>query len=440
MTMLRSAPTWPDYHAVWRWHFYAGLFCIPFVVFLALTGSIYLFRPQIEALLDRPYTHLTASGPRLPPSRIAATAVAQVPGGVLAGYQLPLRPQDAVQVLVSKGGAQTRLYINPYNGQSLHSVIETARPMQVLARLHGELLAGDRGSNLVELAACWAIVMILSGLYLWWPRGRSVLSLLWPRGGRWFVRDLHAAVGAWVSVFALFLLLTGLPWAHNWGHYLKDIRHLTHTDVARADWTTGSRDAEARVRKDDAATRRWLTHASRGGLSSDMPGMDMPPNAPYAPAAQTAAYASLDRAAPLVAAQILPAPVIIAPPSFAGGGWSARSDTANRPQRVTLDLSADGARILRRKPFGRRLWLDQLIGWGVAAHEGQLFGPLNVALGLLTATGLIALCVSSVWLWLRRRPVGALGAPPARAAPRGSLRLTALIVALAFICRCLVCR
>lgn len=33
-------------------------------------------------------------------------------------------------------------------------------------RHHGQLLAGDPGSYAVELAACWAIVVILSGLFL----------------------------------------------------------------------------------------------------------------------------------------------------------------------------------------------------------------------------------------------------------------------------------
>ena len=34
---MRKAETL--YRAVWRWHFYAGLFCVPFVIVLALTGS-----------------------------------------------------------------------------------------------------------------------------------------------------------------------------------------------------------------------------------------------------------------------------------------------------------------------------------------------------------------------------------------------------------------
>src|SRR3546814_13827003 len=54
-TMSVHAPGTRWYNAVWRWHFYAGLFCIPFVIWLALTGTIYTWGPQIEAWLDRAY-------------------------------------------------------------------------------------------------------------------------------------------------------------------------------------------------------------------------------------------------------------------------------------------------------------------------------------------------------------------------------------------------
>ena len=37
------------YRAIWRWHFYAGLFVVPFILLLALTGAIYLFKPQLDA-------------------------------------------------------------------------------------------------------------------------------------------------------------------------------------------------------------------------------------------------------------------------------------------------------------------------------------------------------------------------------------------------------
>ena len=43
------------YNLAWRWHFYAGLFVAPFMVLLAVTGIIYLFKPQLDPLM---YGHL----------------------------------------------------------------------------------------------------------------------------------------------------------------------------------------------------------------------------------------------------------------------------------------------------------------------------------------------------------------------------------------------
>ena len=66
------------YNAIWRWHFYAGLFCIPLVIWLALTGSIYLWRPQVEAWLDKPYDHLATSGPVATPEAQVAAALKEL--------------------------------------------------------------------------------------------------------------------------------------------------------------------------------------------------------------------------------------------------------------------------------------------------------------------------------------------------------------------------
>ncbi|HEX8554619.1 MAG TPA: PepSY-associated TM helix domain-containing protein, partial [Sphingomonas sp.] len=74
-----SRRAWPGYDAVWRWHFYAGLFCVPFVLWLALTGSAYLFGPQIERWLDRPYADLPVLGPAAAPAAVAGAATRAVP-------------------------------------------------------------------------------------------------------------------------------------------------------------------------------------------------------------------------------------------------------------------------------------------------------------------------------------------------------------------------
>ena len=47
-TNIPKSATGAHYRTIWRWHFYAGLFVLPFVLILSVTGSIYLFKPQLD--------------------------------------------------------------------------------------------------------------------------------------------------------------------------------------------------------------------------------------------------------------------------------------------------------------------------------------------------------------------------------------------------------
>jgi uncharacterized iron-regulated membrane protein len=398
--MREPITRWPSYVTLWRWHFYAGLFCLPFVLWLSLTGSIYLFRPQIEALLDRPYAHVTGPGPAASAAAQAAAAVRAVPGSVLHRYQLPDTREQAVQVIVGQGEREVRVYVHPQTLAVLKIQDEDSRPMRVVFRLHGELLAGDPGSWLVELAASWTIVMIVTGLALWWPRGHGMAGVVYPRlraRGRRFWRDLHGVAGFWVSAMALFLLLSGLPWAKSWGAYLRTVRSAVEGAPVKQDWSGGHR-AELRARAAaDAGTRAMLgEHAEHEGMTMAHP---------------VASYAALDRVVGAIWPLGLAAPVLVAPPTGMGAPWTAKSDAADRPQRTDLTLDGASGAILSRKDFAGRRLIDRVVGWGVAIHEGQAFGVANQLLNLFTATGLVLLTVSGTVMWWRRRPDGMLGAP-----------------------------
>jgi uncharacterized iron-regulated membrane protein len=91
---------WPDYCAVWRWHFYAGLFCLPFVVLLALSGSLYLFKLQVEAWIDHAYDHLALTGDPASAAAQIQAALAAVPGSTLRAYELPQASTAAVDACV----------------------------------------------------------------------------------------------------------------------------------------------------------------------------------------------------------------------------------------------------------------------------------------------------------------------------------------------------
>ena len=85
--------------------------------------------------------------------------------------------------------------------------------------------------------------------------------------------------------------------------------------------------------------------------------------------------------------------------------------------------------ILQRKDFSSKPWLDRVIGTGIAAHEGQLFGPLNQILSLFMVAGLVTLSISGLVMWWRRRPEGVLGAPAPLPRVPFSVGLIAFVVA-----------
>jgi uncharacterized iron-regulated membrane protein len=412
------------YRAVWRWHFYAGIFCIPLVIWLACTGSIYLFKPQIERWLDRPYDHLAISGPRATPEQITHAALNAVPKSSLHHYELPPSADAATRVIVGVGKDEFRVYVHPQTLQILKIINEDKRPMNIVFRLHGELLAGDWGSRVVELAASWAIVLIVSGLFLWWPRQSEKLAgVLWIRlrkGRRIFWRDLHAVTGIWVSGFALFLLLTGLPWAKSWGAYFTRVRQVTGTAVARQDWTTG--------RSSELAEREGMNRNSLAGDAMDHSNhmSHVMSHVRYA-----GGYEELNRVVPAAETLHLAAPVLITPPMEKNAPWTVKSAAQNRTLRTVVLVDPNTTAMVSREDFNQRQIIDRVLGVGIAAHEGQLFGLANQFLGLATAMGLVTLAISALVLWWRRRHVGVLGAPIPVGKPRWSFALIAVVVALA---------
>ena len=222
----------------WRWHFYAGLFVIPFIIVLALSGTTFLFKPQIERWEERAFRKLPVTQAASPSHQVEA-ALAAFPGASFHSYRLPEHKDDAalVHLAMPAAGAMRDVFVSP-QGAVLGSFDTGTRIVEVARRIHGTLLLGARGSWLVELAACWAIVMLVTGLYLWWPRGRGAAGVLWPRR-RSLLRDLHAVTGFWVASFTLVLLLTGLPWTDVWGNAFTALRAQMGWVKGAPQWNTG---------------------------------------------------------------------------------------------------------------------------------------------------------------------------------------------------------
>jgi len=412
---------------VWRWHFYAGLFCIPFVVVLAISGAIYLFKAELEGWSERAYDRLEQGTDAALPSAQISAALAAFPGSTFESYELPAAPEAAARVLLRSEAGSRRVYVDPTSLAILGSVSERDRFMKQIFRLHGELLMGNRGSNLVELAASWTIVMVLAGLVLWWPRQRRGLAgVVWPRlhgGRRLFWRDMHAVTGVWISLVTLALLFSGLPWAKFWGDSFKAARRVTGTAAARQEWSNDGGRSEAAGAAPAPGGGEHAGHAGHAGHGGG--------GKRSAPVELSAAdLAAIDVVAATVSPLGLEAPVVLAPAPGGKGRWTAKSTTANRPRRVDLVVDGTSGEIVRREDFATKHPIDKLVAVGIAFHEGRLFGWPNQLLLLVTAAGLVLVCISAVWLWLRRRDPGRLGAPPPGISPRRSVPLVAAVVGL----------
>lgn len=383
------------YRAIWRWHFYAGLFVVPFILLLALTGAIYLFKPQLDAWQERDWRELPVAGAVTPDAQLKA-ALAAVPGARFHSYRLPAASGDAavIHVGLAEGGMR-HIAVSPQGTVIAIDDPET-RIAATVSRIHGSLLLGQWGGFLVEIAASWAILLILSGLYLWWPRGRGLAGVLWPRlsaRGRVVWRDLHAVTGFWVSGLALVLLVSGLPWTDGWATAFRAVRAELGLVQGPQQWKGGvdlhaEHDHDAMLR---AAARG--TPVPMGMTLTDM----------------------VARAQ----AEAVPAPAILSPPGAPaqfgppnGNVWKLTSATQNRPIARTVQFDPMTGNVLARSGFADKHPIDRVIGYGIAWHEGQLFGWINQLVGVLTALALMLLAVSGVVMWWRRRPEGSLGAPP----------------------------
>lgn len=404
------------YRTLWRWHFYAGLFVMPMVLILALTGALYLFKPQVERWEERGFQGFSVVD-AVAPSAQRDAALAAFPGATFHSYRLPERAGDAalIHLTLPDNQGMRDVFVSP-QGDVLGSLNPDRRIMEIDQNIHGQLLLGPRGSWLVELAASWAIVMIATGLYLWWPRGRGLRGVLWPRGGKAFWRDLHAVTGFWVSGLALVLLVTGLPWADVWGSSFKAVRAQMGWVHGAQDWTIGGRAPDA----GDHALHQDHDHHAK---MTEMHHSDHSPDA-------------LDAIVMKARGENLAFPVIVTPPgapqAFGAEGaplWSARSDTQDRPRRITIRYDATTTDEISRETFADKHVIDRVVGYGVAWHEGALFGWVNQLVGLLTALALVALSITGFIQWRRRKPQGSLGAPPA---PRTPARSTGMIAIGAF--------
>jgi uncharacterized iron-regulated membrane protein len=198
---LAGSPTNRFYRTVWRWHFYAGLFVVPFLLMLSITGSIYLFKPQLDAVMYHHQLFVQPAQTILPYSQQLDRVQQTYSEAKITKFIPSIAPNRSTEVTLTTAQQENLLvFVNPYTGKILGDRNEDYNFQAIVRKMHSELMLGKVGNYLVELAACWGLVILISGLYLWWPRsGLKISGILiprvWSRNRRIFWRDIHAVPG-----------------------------------------------------------------------------------------------------------------------------------------------------------------------------------------------------------------------------------------------------
>ncbi|HWJ74849.1 MAG TPA: PepSY domain-containing protein [Kaistia sp.] len=419
----------PFYFAAWRWHFYAGLFVIPFLMMLALTGGVMMIYSSVSNELGQA-PNVVASGPALPVSAQARAAAAAVPGGMLTTFIAPESATRPAFFELSKDGASFAVAVDPYKGTVLNAQNEATTIRALAERIHGTLLIGDLGDRLIEAAASLTILLIATGLYLWWPRSGGLVQAFVPRlsaRGRGLWKELHKATGIWIAAFLFLFMLSGLAWTGIWGD--KFVKPWSSFPAEKWDNVPLSDLTHASLNLSPLHEVPWgleLTPLPASGSAAGRPAVPQP--VVLDTVAQWAAANGFAGQYRLSLPMSETGVYTVSIDARNGDGFTPSDDRFVHIDQYTGNILAD-IRYADYKPVAK------LMAWGIGLHKGMA-GTWNFVFNLVYLALVLFLCVSGIVMWWKRRPsgVGRLAAPPMpRELPlwKGAI-LVGLAVSLAF--------
>lgn len=371
------------YRSVWRWHLVAGLLVLPFLAWLAVTGALYLYKPEIERAVYADWLRVEAR-PALPLA-VLAKRVSDQTGGRVTQIAKPAAAESWRMTIALPDGAKRTAFVDPGDGR----VLGTTRPggvMGLVKDLHSLVITGPVGNAAIEIAAGWTIVLVLTGIWLW--ASKPGFGPKGPVRGRRFWSDLHASTGIVAGVVVLFLAITGMPWSGVWGKGLQGI-------VAAQGW--GRPPSPAPIGHGEhggAATLPWSMQRASVPMGH---GGDLGP----------------DRALAAARARGIGEAWSLTPPAWPGAPYLVGAAIVRAEDARAIYVDAGTGRVLqdaRYRDFGGGA---RAIEWGIAVHQGQQYGEVNRLVMLAGCVAILLLVVSAPVMWVKRRPRG-LGLPPGR--------------------------
>lgn len=413
------------FRAFWRWHFYASFLVLPILLLLSVTGLIYLLRFQLEPLMHGDLMKVDAGQSAATYTQQQLAVTEAYPDATILSMTEPLDVDDATRFSIddpAAGGAATDVYVNPYTAEVLGALNPDTTLSGYAVRLHGDLMAGKKGDAVIELGACWAIIMALTGYYMFargWKARKRRLAANAP-GAK--LRSRHAMVGAITGAGLLLLLVSGLPWTGFWGEKVQTLSTNNGSSLWALDPGAASDSAST---LDKSLPHSHAHEVPWGAGKSQVPESD--------PAAAGREVANVDTAVVVAAGEGLYHPMTVAFPADETGVYSVMGYAFNDPGRErTVHIDQYGGQVVSAYGFADYPALAKVVSQGIGLHEGRSLGLLTFWTSITMCLAVIFSCISGPLMWWRRRPKKgtSMGAPRGRLPIKSSPLLIAALVAL----------
>lgn len=401
------------YLSVWRWHFYMGLYVVPFLIMLSVTGLLLMY----IAFFDGRYGDgLMVEKSGIPQSIAVQTepVLKTFPDGKIVEWIAPRSNSSATIFHVKVNDTTHVAAVDPYQATVLDTWVKDNSWYEIITDIHGTLFIGKLGDRLIEIAAGFGIILIISGLYLWWPRhGKTWKNQLIPNlfgSKREVWKSLHGTLGLYFSLILLVFWLTGLAWAGVWGG--KYVQAWSTTVFPAGKW--------GEIPLSDTATYADMND----GKSKDVPwGLEQTPlpisgsNAGLSglPKGQTI---NADNIATFAKTLAFSDRFHIRYPKNDTGVWTIKqdsmsADSTDPSQDRSVHIDQYSGKILGDITYHDYSLAAKAMGYGIAFHEGFM-GIWNLVLNTLFCLSMIVLSVSGIVMWWMRRPKSSwnFSAPP----------------------------
>jgi uncharacterized iron-regulated membrane protein len=198
--------------AVLQVHRWTGIILGAYLMTIGVTGSILVFRQELER---SPWQTTKAKEPFADIAAVAGKLHAAYPRFRIVSIALP-NQSDPTFVAILQGRGRIKIASSAARGEVLGEFPARDTWLDTVQALHETLLIPRHGRILNGVGAAFLLLMSISGLTVWWPRGRywkRALTVDFRRRWRRINYDLHSATGFWTSLLIAFWAASGIYFA-----------------------------------------------------------------------------------------------------------------------------------------------------------------------------------------------------------------------------------